>query len=1089
MADQELVIKISAKNLTADEFAKARKEVAGLNDETDKAKNKAKDAGLSWGEFGSSLSDVGGTMLKAGGIVAGAIGGIVAGVVELGKRGAEINDVRENFDLLMSHMGIDGKAAIATLSTSVDGMVSKFDLMKITNQGVSQGLKLTNEDFKTIGEGARVLAERVGGNTTEAYNTLIQAMASGRTMHLKEIGLNIDETQALKDHARALGVDATEMNEHGQKIAKTGAVLAELTKILNEGGRATMDFGDTFEQAKTKFADWMDDLGSGIAQSKVLGAALNGVGEIVAAVFGGQTEDPIKTIIGLIEQGAIILIEWGRTAVTAGDMVARVFSGTQVVFDAVGAAVAHLGEYFLKLVQGLGVVGSYIPGIGDQFEKSGQQAGEMSEYLGGVAKGFEEAGGAALQSAVGTRDSNDMFVRLDKALGDVRDKMVDAQAATEGHTAAARKNTAALGENGSQILSQNKLLDAYNKSVRDTSQNLAEAAKYNAPIEFVRKQFGQAVSDIVENASILGQKVPKIISDAFMKITLKGVNEQMSKELEQIIKDTDEMLRKHQDARNEAISANLKTIVDSEREASNARAKLSLNDYEYQKMIIEQESQLKKDALKKDTFGYADAMQAIDDVTKEKLGEAATEWKTKLTEMEAATNSLENVFARSMAEIPNLITGALSGSAGFADAAKKLGASMGSQIGSGMFEMGGIFNGVANKLTGGAMNLFGDKIGGALGMALPGIGGALGSLVGPLIDKIINIGGPSKAELDGRKVEATFEKSFGTFNDMAKAVGDAYAATGRSAQDANRDVLAMMAAEKQGADQTTAAVSKINQAFADQKQDAADLQAAIQEYGFTIEQLGPAMKKQQLTEEAVKLENQYRLLVGSGIDNNLVIEKMSANLNEYIQTSIRAGEAVPAEMKPIIEKMIEMGTLTDENGNKVDSLAGSGITFSETMTQGFDRVVSALNKVISTLGGVPDALDKGVHSANNLAGAINAIPSDKHVKVTTDFERNGDSSGDGVPAFATEAFVRKPTLAMIGDTPGGELVLKPQTIKNWINAAAGTATATAAQSAEVSSPVVDLDPLRDELRGMRSDMRNLNGSLARAVRDGILGAR
>jgi uncharacterized phage infection (PIP) family protein YhgE len=216
--------------------------------------------------------------------------------------------------------------------------------------------------------------------------------------------------------------------------------------------------------------------------------------------------------VHLIEQGAITLVEWARTAVTAADVVMRAFHGAQVIFDAVGMAVAHVGEYFFKLVGWIGTAASYIPVIGKEFGASADQAKELSNWLGGVADGFADAGGAALQSTVGTRDSNDTLVLLDKTLQGVRNKMVDAQAATDDHTKATSTNTKAVGDNASQILSQNKLLDEYNKKIRDLTQNLTSAAKaMGAPIEFVAKQFGSAITDIVQQATILGQKVPALI--------------------------------------------------------------------------------------------------------------------------------------------------------------------------------------------------------------------------------------------------------------------------------------------------------------------------------------------------------------------------------------------------------------------------------------------------------------------------------------------------------------------------------------------------------------------------------------------------
>jgi hypothetical protein len=303
------------------------------------------------------------------------------------------------------------------------------------------------------------------------------------------------------------------------------------------------------------------------------------------------------------------------------------------------------------------------------------------------------------------------------------------------------------------------------------------------------------------------------------------------------------------------------------------------------------------------------------------------------------------------------------------------------------------------------------------------------------------------------------------------AVRDAFIATGRSEQDALNTVNKLW--DSKNPDAYKKAIDEINAALGEQKQDDADLNQAIQDYGFSIDELGPKMRKQQLTEQAVKLENDFRVLVNSGIDVGTVIDHMSDKMNEYIQTSIKTGTEVPAEMQPMIQKMIEAGKLTDENGNKITDLGSSGITFSETMTQGFDKVVKKFDELIEKLTGVK----KG----------ITDLPSDKTITITTNHKDVNNREGDDAPAFASEAYVRKPTLAMIGDTPGGEFVLKPATIQKVIDQAA-LKGAQAAGGAS-SGATVDLTPLQGELSRMRKDMRNLSGSIERAVRDGFLAAR
>jgi hypothetical protein len=140
MADneKEVVIKITAKNLTADEFAKARKQLAGLGDEADAQNKKTKTwmASLKqWGgAAGESLKVVGMGL----GVVAAGVGAVTAAVVALGQRGAGIKDLRDQFDILNRAIGLDSAKALGTLDKAMDGTVTRTELLRITNQALSQ---------------------------------------------------------------------------------------------------------------------------------------------------------------------------------------------------------------------------------------------------------------------------------------------------------------------------------------------------------------------------------------------------------------------------------------------------------------------------------------------------------------------------------------------------------------------------------------------------------------------------------------------------------------------------------------------------------------------------------------------------------------------------------------------------------------------------------------------------------------------------------------------------------------------------------------------------------------------------------------
>lgn len=88
----------------------------------------------------------------------------------------------------------------------------------------------------------------------------------------------------------------------------------------------------------------------------------------------------------------------------------------------------------------------------------------------------------------------------------------------------------------------------------------------------------------------------------------------------------------------------------------------------------------------------------------------------------------------------------------------------------------------------------------------------------------------------------------------------------------------------------------------------------------------------------------------------LITEKMTAGVNDYIAQAIRTGTEIPAAMQPLLQKMIDMGVLTDETGLKLDTL--EGLTFATTLTEGFKAVVEAIREMTQALtGGVGGALD------------------------------------------------------------------------------------------------------------------------------------
>jgi hypothetical protein len=340
---------------------------------------------------------------------------------------------------------------------------------------------------------------------------------------------------------------------------------------------------------------------------------------------------------------------------------------------------------------------------------------------------------------------------------------------------------------------------------------------------------------------------------------------------------------------------------------------------------------------------------------------------------------------------------------------------------SGVFENlgAGIIEGFGHLVSGGITSLINKGI----ELAWAGLK-KLGGLIKGLF------GGPSQKELEGRAVVKQFEDQLiasltatqlltaGTerWEKVVLAVQDAYLATGRSAEDAGRDVKALWDSSKKGAEAAKAAAEQINAVLEEQHADQERLTAAIQKYGFTIEQLGPAFRSQQLNEQAKDLIEDWRVLVNSGINLTLVNEKMAESINTYLTTAIKTGTEVPNAFKPILQTLIDQGLLLDENGTAITDLGKSGVTFAETMTQGFDRVVLKLEELIKKLQGTGTAIDNipGINIPVTIPDFETALR-ERLSKVSL-WDRITGNAGAIPMAGGGSGTVTSPTLFMAGES-------------------------------------------------------------------------
>lgn len=115
------------------------------------------------------------------------------------------------------------------------------------------------------------------------------------------------------------------------------------------------------------------------------------------------------------------------------------------------------------------------------------------------------------------------------------------------------------------------------------------------------------------------------------------------------------------------------------------------------------------------------------------------------------------------------------------------------------------------------------------------------------------------------------------------------------------------------------------------------LNQAMQDYGFTWEDMNEEARKFKFGEVIEDLAERMRLLQGVGITGPKLAKGMAGDLNALVRSAIVAGQKIPASFRPIIEELIRMGGLTEENRRLMLGL-------SETSSVTFEQVTEAASR-------------------------------------------------------------------------------------------------------------------------------------------------
>jgi hypothetical protein len=446
----------------------------------------------------------------------------VTGEIEdLVMHGSAVADVSDNFDHMTKAANLSGAALLGALRQGTHNTIADFTLMKMVNDDLAAGLKLTDAQYRTLATGAFALAQAKAISVTDALELMNEALVTGRAKGIARLTGKISETKAEEDYARKLGVSREELTETAKLHAMQIAMLARVSAATSRLGEQTDGLDERVAQLQTKWRNLNDDLGKTVANSPVLNAALAAIDEQFSKAFGPSRDDLIKGLGLAIDKAAIDLVEFGRTALFVFQGTAE---GAAFLADGIAGVVQAIVDLrrFKLSIDAAPLPKSIVDTLPAAMRAQHEAAVRQKQDLDDLSKHLEQFGSKAESVwKGGAFDAG--FKRMQDLLTTVRTRMVDAQtAATNAAGATKKAGDAALGAAGN-FGDENEALTKTTKQFAEAMQELASVGRnLNGVLDTIDGTVVEAVKFYLQ-AGVAQDKLA--IAYGLTAVQVKAVNE------------------------------------------------------------------------------------------------------------------------------------------------------------------------------------------------------------------------------------------------------------------------------------------------------------------------------------------------------------------------------------------------------------------------------------------------------------------------------------------------------------------------------------------------------------------------------------
>lgn len=801
--------------------------------------------------------------------IVGKVKDLAMALPEIALKGAAVADVEENFKHLTDQAGLLGDTLMGTLRAGTHNTVDDFELMKAVNKDLTAGLHLTEAQFGTMATGAFALAQATGVDVKQAFDTMNEALVSGRPKALQALVGKLDLTAAEKKYAESLFSTAEHLTEEGKIEGARLGMLDAVAAATKRLGDQTDGLDERLAQLQTAWHNFTDDLGKAIAKSEVLEVGLAGLKLILSQTFGSTQADLIKGIASQIEHLEIALIGAAEAGVSAGGFLAKEWFATKKVFGDVAQVVDGV-RLALLLAQQAAAAG-LLPGTADfaKWKALDDQIAHLEVTMKTRGESLQEDDRA--QAAVDATTA-----KFNKTLADLQAKMAAAKVQSDALTTSVKDETSATDKSSASAGKRTGLL-------KQSADEIAAAKKANEEFQKTEIEIASAGESWVAtlnriNPAVVAWGLQLLKAGVSLETVRKnqGLTETQAKALENQFKFLEQ-----------TTTLTTKAFGDQTKIMGPLVARYS-EMHGYITGVDAATGNLSATVL---DLGMTAAPTTVDALGK--VGFTTEQLRAKLKDLRLETITVGDSLSEAFTKIPDMLVKAFEGGGGLTGAMKAIGVAISQAILEPL--MAGLSK--ASKMavsTGSAMSsALGGAVGGGTAAAIGGIASSIG---GAAIAASAWGGSMAAAGIAG-----SIAISAATLGVGAAAIGVYMLA---------KHWLGVSDAEKEA----RAEWGKLQDVYGDMPTTIAAISKAYDDMGFSGDVAQAAIKRaldathESAQEENAALQPIVAILVAAEQKANAV----ATGVGGITAMAKIFGGAVPAQFNEAIKKLAEMKGITDD---------------------------------------------------------------------------------------------------------------------------------------------------------------------------------